>query len=142
MVRLVFRWGYFVHSRYVEQMSGDLIVLIVALTLGTAVVIMGLRRNLSETTRNGLPRFGGDPEGATPTLGRYEGEGRRRRPLSPRQRRWLVSFYLLMAFTYAAFAVLPADDRLHDAGFAGFFALGAVFLLWQRSSHPSDGSAS
>lgn len=117
-------------------MGSDLIALVVALTFGATVVILGLRRNLSETTRNGLPRFGRDPESATPTLGLYEGEARRRRPLSPRQRRWLVSFYLLMALTYAAFAVPSADDRLHDAGFAGLFALGAVFLLWQGSSHP------
>jgi len=121
-------------------MSSDLIALVVALTLGATVVGLGLRRNLSETTRNGLPRFGGDPDGAAPTLGLYEGEERRRRPLSPRQRRWLVSFYVLMALTYAAFAVLSADDRLHDAGMAGLLALGAVFLLWQGSSHPSDGS--
>ena len=123
-------------------MSSDLIALLVALTLGVVVVVLGLRRNLSETTRNGLPRFGGDPERATPTLGLYEGGERRRRPLSPRQRRWHVSFYLLMALTYAAFAVLSADDRLHHAGMAGLFALGAVFLLWQGFSHRSDGSAS
>ena len=123
-------------------MSSDLIAWVVAITFGIAVVVLGLRRNLSEITRNGLPRFGGDPERATPTLGLYEGEERRRRPLSPRQRRWLVSFYLLIALTYGAFAVLSADDRLHDASIAGLFALGAVFHLWQRSSHPSDGSAS
>lgn len=122
-------------------MSSDLIAWVVAITLGIAVVVLGLRRNLSETTRNGLPRFG-DPERATPTLGLYEGEERRRRPLSPRQRRWLVSFYLLIALIYAAFAVLSADSRLHDASIAGLFALGAVFHLWQGSSHPSDGSAS
>ena len=123
-------------------MSSDLIAWIVAITLGIAVVVLGLRRSLSETTRNWLPRFGGDPERATPTLGLYEGEERRRRPLSPRQRRWLVSFYLLIALTYAAFAVLSAESRLHDASIAGLSALGAVFLLWQGSSHPSDGSAS
>jgi hypothetical protein len=123
-------------------MSSDLIAWVVAITLGTAVVILGLRRNLSETTRNGLPRFGGDPERATATLGLYEGEEGRRRPLSPRQRRWLVSFYLLIALTDAAFAVLSADDRLFHASTAGLWALGAVFLLWQGSSHPSDGSAS
>jgi len=123
-------------------MSSGLIAWVVASTLGIAVVVLGLRRNLSETTRNGLPRFGEDPERTTATLGLYEGEERRRRPLSPRQRRWLVSFYLLIALTYAAFAVLSADDRLHDASIAGLFALGALFHLWKRSSHPSDGSAS
>jgi hypothetical protein len=123
-------------------MSSDLIAWIVAITLGIVVVVLGLRRNLSEATRNGLPRFGGDPEWATATLGLYEGEERRRRPLSPRQRCWLVSLYLLIALTDAAFAVLSAGDRLLHASTAGLWALGAVFLLWQGSSHPSDGTAS
>jgi hypothetical protein len=123
-------------------MSSDLIALAIALTLGAAVVVLGLRRNLSETTRNGLPRFGGDSERATATLGLYEGEARQRRPLSPRQRRWLVSFYLLMALTDATFAVLSADDRLRHASAAGLFALGAAFLLWQGSSHRLGGSTS
>jgi hypothetical protein len=120
-------------------MSSDLIAWIVAGTIGVAVVVLGLWRNLSETTRNGLPRFDGGPEGATATLGLYEGEGRRRRPLSPRQRRWLVAFYLLIALTHAAFAVLSADDRLSDAITTGLFALAAVFLLRQGSSRPSAG---
>jgi hypothetical protein len=122
-------------------LSSDLVALVVALMLGTAVVVLGLRRDLSETTRNGLPRFGGGPERATATLGLYEGE-ERWRPLSPRQRRWLVSFYLLIALPDAALAVLLADDRLHHASIAGLWTLGAVFLLWQGSSHPSIGSAS
>jgi hypothetical protein len=121
-------------------MSNDLIAWVVALTLGTAVVILGLRRNLSETTRNGLPRFGGAPEPATATPGSSD-DGPRRRPLSPRQRRWLVSLYLLIALTDAAFAVLSEDNRLLHASTAGSFALGAVFLLRQGSPHPSDGSA-
>lgn len=123
-------------------MSSDLIAWVVAITLGIAVVVLGLRRNLSDTTRNGLPRFEGDPERAIATLGPYEGEERRRRPLSPRQRRWLVSLYLLTALTDAAFAVLSADDRLLHAITAGTFALGAVFLLRQGSSSTSGGSAS
>lgn len=111
-------------------MSGDLIALVVALTLGTAVVILGLRRNLSETTRKGLPRFGGDPEGAT--LGLYEGEERQRRPLSPRQRRWQVSVYLLLALIQAASAVLSSDDRLIHAATAALAALGVVVLLLRK----------
>jgi hypothetical protein len=122
-------------------MSSDLIALVVALTLGAVVVVLGLRRNLSEATRNGLPQFGGNPERTTATLGLYEGEAGPRRPLSPRQRRWVVSLYLLMALAFAAFAVLSADSRLHDASMAGLFALGAVIHLWQGSSHRSDGSA-
>jgi hypothetical protein len=121
-------------------MSSDLIALVVAVTLGIAVVVLGLRRNLAETTRNGLPRFGGGPDRATATLGLYEGEERRRRPVSPRQRRWLVSFWLLIAITYAAFAVLSADSRLLHAITAGTFALGAVHHL-RHASHPRDGSS-
>jgi hypothetical protein len=120
-------------------MSSDLIAAVVALSLGTAVVIAGLRRSLSETTRNGLPRFGGDSEPPIAAMGLYEGEERRRRPLSRRQRRWLASFYLLIALFDAAFAVSSADDRLLRASTAGLFALAAVFHLWQGSLHPSDG---
>ncbi len=123
-------------------MSSDLIALVVAVTLGIAVVVLGLRRNLSETTRNGLPRYGGSTERATATLGLYEGGERRRRPLSPRQRRWLVAFYLLIALTDVAAAVFSANDRLLHESTAGLWTLGAVFLLWQGSRHRSDGSAS
>lgn len=107
-------------------MSSDLIVLIVALTLGTAVVIVGLRRNLSETTRNGLPRFGEDPEQVPSTLGLCEGEERRRRPLSPRQRWWMAGGFLLLGLAYAAMALLWADDRLTHAVFAALWVILAV----------------
>lgn len=123
-------------------MGSDLIAWVVAIALGIAVVVLGLRRNLSEITLNGLPRFGGDPELATATLGLYAGEERRRHPLSPRQRRWVVSFYLLIALTDAAAAVLSAGGRLLHASTAGLWALGAVVLWRQGSSRPSDGSAS
>jgi hypothetical protein len=123
-------------------MSSDLIALVVALTLGTAVIILGLRRNLSEATRNGLPRFGRDPERETATLGLYEGEERRRRPLSPRQRRWLVSLYLLIALTDAAHAFLSANDRLLHAIMAALFALGAVMFLLKKWPLSGDGSIS
>jgi hypothetical protein len=43
-------------------MSSDFVAWVIAIALGIAVVVLGLRRNLSETTRNWLPRFGGDPE--------------------------------------------------------------------------------
>lgn len=123
-------------------MSSDLIALVVAITLGITVVVLGLRRHLSEATRNGLPRFGEGTEPATAALGLYEGGERRRRPLSPRQRRWLVAFYLLIALTDAAAAVFSANDRLLHASTAGLWTLGAVIVLWQGSSHRSDGSAS
>lgn len=123
-------------------MSSDLIAWIVAITLGIAVVVLGLRRNLSDTTRNGLPRFGGDPERATTMLGLYEGEEGRRRPLSPRQRRWMIWAYLLMSLSFAAFAVLSAHNRLFNAILAATFALNAVVFWLKRSPSSLDGSTS
>jgi hypothetical protein len=122
-------------------MSSDLIAWIVAITLGAAVVGLGLRRKLADTTRNWLPRPGEASEWVNATRGATDGE-RWRRPLSPRQRRWIVSLYLLMALTDAAFAVLSADNRLLHASTAGLFALSAVFLLRQGPSHASGGSVS
>jgi hypothetical protein len=123
-------------------MSSDLIAWVVAVTLGTAVVVLGLRRNLSETTRNGLPRVGEDPERATATLGLYEGGERRRRPLSPRQRRWMIWAYLLMSLSFVAFAVLSAHDTLFNAILAAMLALNAV-VLWLKRPPPSlDGPVS
>jgi hypothetical protein len=119
-------------------MSSDLIAWVVAVTLGIAVVVLGLRRNLSETTRSGLPRFGENPERATATLGLYGGEDRRRGSLSPRQRRWFVSFYLLIALTNAVLAVLSADDRLLHTSAAGLWMLGAVLLLRRASKIESE----
>lgn len=121
-------------------MSSDLIAWVVAIALGLAVVVLGLRRNLSETTRNGLPRFGG--ERSTATLGLYEGEERRRRPLSPQQRRWMICTYLLTSLTFAAFAVSSAHERLFSAMLAATFALNAVVLWLKRSPSSSGGSAS
>lgn len=117
-------------------MSSDLVAWIVAITLGIAVVVLGLRRNLSDTTRNELPRFGGEPE-RTATLGLYEGGERRRRPLSPRQRRWMIGSYLLMSLTWAAFAVLSAHDRLFNAILAAGLALNAAVLWLKRSPSSS-----
>lgn len=111
-------------------MRTDLIALIVAIGLGTIVVVVGLRRDLSETTRSNLPRFGEDSEPATATVGLWEGE-RRGRPFSPRQARWLALFYLLLGLFNAARVVLSPDDRLLHAATAAVFALGAV-LLWLR----------
>jgi hypothetical protein len=123
-------------------MSSDLVALIVAFTLGIAVVILGLRRNLSETTRNGLPRIEGDSDRATPTLGLYEGGVRPRRPISPRQRRWTIWAYLLMSLSFAAFAVLSAHDRVFHAIFAAGFALNAVVWWLKRPPSSLDGPAS
>jgi hypothetical protein len=123
-------------------MSSDLIAWVVATTLGIAVVGLGLRRNLSATTRSGLPRLGGDTERATATLGLYEGGDRPRRPLSPRQRRWMIGFYLLMGLTFAVFAVFPAHDRLGTAFLAAMFGLNAAVLWRRKSPSSSDGPAS
>jgi hypothetical protein len=122
--------------------SRDLVVLLIALALGIVVVILGLRRNLSETTRDWLPRFGEDSERSTATVGLYEGGDRPRKPASPRQRRWMASFYLLLALTNLAFAVLSADSRLFRAGFAGLWALAAVVFLLRSRQNPRDESAS
>jgi hypothetical protein len=123
-------------------MSSDLIAWAVAITLGTAVVVLGLRRNLSETTRNGLPRFGGDPERATAMLGLYEGEGRRRRPLTPRQKRWMAAGFLLLGLAYAVMALLRADDRLIHAVFAALWAIVAVGYFLGRLPRSANRSTS
>jgi hypothetical protein len=123
-------------------MSSDLIAPVVAVALATAVVVLGLRRNLSDTTRNELPRFGDEPEQPTANLGLYKGEAVRGRRLSPRQRRRLVPFYLLLALFYAALAVLSANDRLLHAVSAGLWVFGAGFLIWQWSRQRPDGSSS
>jgi hypothetical protein len=118
-------------------MSSDLIALVVALALGTAVVILGLRRNLSETTRNGLPQFERVPEQATATLGPPESRGRRSPP-SSRQRHWLVAVYLLLALSQAASAVRSSDDWLIQAIVACLSALCAV-AFWLKIWPPSVG---
>lgn len=119
-------------------MSSDLIALVVAIGLGTVVVVVGMRRDLSETTRSNLPRFGEDSEPATAAVGLWEGE-QRGRPASPRQTRWFAVPYLLLALGNAADAVLSADDRLLHAAAAATFALGAAVLLRRASRLPRAG---
>jgi hypothetical protein len=110
-------------------MSSDLIAWVVAITLGVAVIGLGLRRNLADTTRNWLPRFEEAPELPAATPGLPDGE-RRHRPLSPRQRQWIVGVYLLLGLCNAALALLSANDRLFHVLSAALFALSAlVFLL-------------
>jgi len=106
-------------------MSSDLIAWIVAIGLGIAVVVLGLRRNLGETTRNWLPRSGGVPDQETGVLG-PSGGGQRRRPLSPRQRRWMSGGFLLLGLAQAAMAMLWANDRLIHAVFAALWVIIAV----------------
>jgi hypothetical protein len=106
-------------------MSSDLIAWIVAIGLGIAVVVLGLRRNLGETTRNWLPRSEGASEQETGALG-PSGDYQRRRPLSPRQRRWLSGGFLLLGLAYAVMAMLSANDRLIHAVFATLWVIIAV----------------
>jgi hypothetical protein len=112
-------------------MSSDLIALVVGITLGITVVVLGLRRNLADVTRSWLPRFGEVPEpGATPGL--FEG-GQGHRQLSPRQTRLAIWGSLLFSVCYAALAVLSTDDRLmHVIGAALFAILAVVHVLRLR----------
>jgi hypothetical protein len=112
-------------------MSSDLIAWIVGISLGIAVVVLGLRRNLDEVTRSWLPRFGESPEpvAAIPEL---SGGGHGSRQLSPRQRRFAIWAYLLISACNATFAVLSADDRLLHAVSAALW-IGAAVLVLKRS---------
>jgi hypothetical protein len=112
-------------------MSNDLIAWMVAIALGVAVVGLGWRRKLADTTRDWLPRFGEAREQATVSPGLSDGE-QRRRPLSPRQRRWIVWGYLLISLCNAALALLGAEDRLFHAILAALFALSAVAFLLKK----------
>jgi hypothetical protein len=113
-------------------MNSDLIAWVVGITLGIAVVGLGLRRNLADVTRSWLPRFGEASEPAAATLGSSDG-GQGRSQLSPRQRLFAIWAYLLMSACNAAFAILWADNRLMHAGSAALFAIGAVVFMLKRS---------
>lgn len=102
-------------------------MLSLAIGVGAAVVVLGLRRDLSHTTRDGLPRLGNHSEQVTESLGFYEGEERRRRPLSPREMRLMGSLYLLLSVINAALAVLGGG--LFYAVIAALWALAAVWWL-------------
>jgi len=121
-------------------MSTDLIALTVAIGLGTVVVVIGLRRDLSATTRSNLPRFGEDSAPATATVGLWEGE-RGGKPPSPRQMRWLASLNLLIALGNAADAILSSDDRLLHAVSAALFAFAAL-MAFRTSRRLSDAPVS
>jgi hypothetical protein len=122
-------------------MSSDLVPVAIAVVLGAAVVVLGVRRNLSETTRNGLPRYG-DPERATATLGLYEGEERPRRRPSRLEQRWFAAIYLLWALFEAISAVLSSHERLIHAAMAALILFGVVVLLLRKTRDPSDEPAS
>jgi hypothetical protein len=121
-------------------MSNGLLAWVVAVTLGLAVIVLGLRRNLADVTRSWLPRFGDAPEPATPPQGFFDG-GQERRQISPRQRRIAIWSYLLFSLWNAALALLSADDRLLHAASAALFAVGAVVFLLRKPSMRTTGSA-
>ena len=122
-------------------MSSELIAWVVAITLGVAVVVLGMRRNLADTTRDWLPRPGEPSEWVVAALGSPDG-GRWRRPFSPRQRRLAVWGYLLIGLCNAALALLWANERLFHAIIAALFALLAVAVLLKKWSPSVDGSIS
>jgi hypothetical protein len=132
---------YFICSRYVASMSSDFIAWIIAIALGVAVVGLGWRRELADTTRNWLPQFGEASEQATVPPGPSDAV-QRRRPLSPGQRRWIAGGYLLISLGNAALALLGADDRLFHAIIAALFALLAVAFLLKKWPPSVDGSIS
>lgn len=111
----------------------ELIAWLVASTLAVVVIGVGLRRNLSETTRRWLPRFGARP---TARLGLYEGEERRRHPLSARETRRLAYAYLVLGVFNMALAVLGGDLELLYAAFGAGWVLIAVRFL-KKSARPS-----
>ena len=121
-------------------MSSDLIAWVVGITLGIAVVCLGLRRNLADVTRSWLPRFGEAPKPATAPWSFDGGQGRRQ--TSPRQRRFFIGAYLLLSLYNAVLAVLWADDRLLHVGSAVLFAIGAVVFLLKKPPSSLDGSTS
>jgi hypothetical protein len=122
-------------------MSSDLIAWVVAVTLGIAVVGLGLRRNLGGTTRNWLPRFEGASEQETGALG-PSGDGQRRRLLSRRQRRWMSGGFLLLGLAYAVMAMLWANDRLIHAVFAALWVIIAVAYFQGKLPLPVNRSTS
>lgn len=118
-------------------MSTDLIAGVIGLALGIAVVVLGLRRNLSEVTRGWLPRYGEASKAATVWPEFYEG-GRRDRRLSPRRRKLGIWLYAFISLCNAAFAVHGAHDRGMHAANAAVFAIGAVVFTLRRPS-PGNG---
>lgn len=116
-------------------MSSDLVAWVVGITLGIAVVGLGLRRNLGDVTRSWLPRFGEAPKPVTATPESFDG-GQGRRQLSPRQRQFVNWGYLLISLWNAALAVLAADNRLLHVISAALFGIVAVVLMLKERDLP------
>lgn len=114
-------------------MSNDLIAWVVGITLATAVVALGLRRNLADVTRSWLPQFGAAPKLVTAMPDSFD-SGQKSRQLSPRQRQLVIWSFLFFGFCEAAFAILGANDRLLHASTAALFAIGAVLHMLRPPS--------
>jgi hypothetical protein len=99
------------------------------------VIIFGLRRNLSEATREGLPQFGRASEDGTVTFGPPEGSFRQR-PLSQRGRRLLGVMYLLLGLNQVVLAVRSSDEWLIHTATAALFVLGVVVVLLRKPTDP------
>ena len=114
------------------RMGTGLMALIIGLGLGLAVVALGWRRNLDETTRSGRPVFGASPEGA-PEMARPP-VAKPRQHLSPKQARWLAAAYLLLALVSAAPWVGSSDHDVTSAIVSAGFACCAVVLAIRSRS--------
>ncbi len=123
-------------------MSRDILALVIAGVLGAAVIAVGMRRNLSETTRDGIRRFERDPEEGGATLGLYQGPVGPQPQRSPRQWRWLAPFYLVFALVYGVFATSSAHERPWHLAMAGTWVLFGLIALWRGFFQRSEGPAS
>lgn len=111
----------------------DLIAGVIGISLGIAVVILGLRRNLSDVTRSWLPRYG-EALGKRAMVPDFFDSGQGRRQLSPLTRKLNIWLYLFMSLAYAAFAVLGVHERLMHVSMAVLFAVAAVTFMLRRPS--------
>jgi hypothetical protein len=113
-------------------MSSDLTAWVVGITLGIAVIGLGLRRNLSDVTRSWLPRFGEVPKLAPAIPESFDG-GQGRRQLSPLQRRFAIWTYLLASVINATQAVVSSESRPLHVMTAVLFASGAVVFMFEKA---------
>lgn len=112
-------------------MDSALIAGIVAIMLGAVVVVVGLRRNLSDVTRGWLPRF---DEASENVMGSFE-EVERRRPrrhLSPRERKLALGAYVAFGLFNATVAIFSSDSRLEHVIFAVLCGVAAVMFALKK----------
>jgi len=65
-----------------------------------------------------------------------------RRPVSPRERRWVIRFYLAISLLNAVFAISSAESRVIHAINAILFALGALVFMLRKPASPLNESPS